>query len=115
MRRAVLALACAGGAAWAAEAKATERPPIVGVAHIAFQVSDAGKARAFYAALLGYEELSGLRFRINDRQYVEIVPGLPPDQDDRLSHVGFETTDVAALRAYLAAKGFKAADATAAG
>jgi len=98
---------------------ATERPPIVGVAHIAFHVSDLAKARAFYSGLLGYEEAYQLGdaarpervcFKINDRQLVCVLPGLPPGQIDRLSHVAFETTDVAALRAYLAEKGVKAGE-----
>ena len=91
------------------------RPPIFGVAHIAFQVSDLAKARAFYGDLLGYEEPFQLfkedgsvrltYFKVNDRQYIEIFPGLPPDQDDRLSHIAFETADIEALRLYLREKG----------
>jgi lactoylglutathione lyase len=96
-------------------ARAADRPPIVGIAHIAFQVSDLARAQAFYRDLLGYEE--GFRlykddgttrlvyFKVNDRQYIEIFPGLPPDQDDRLSHIALETTDLEALRKYLAEKG----------
>ena len=95
-------------------AGAAERPPLVGVSHIAFHVSDVPKARAFYGGLLGYEEIAGkpapdgrLRFRINGRQYAEIVPGLVAGSDDRLDHVAFETTDLDALRAYLDEKGLK--------
>jgi lactoylglutathione lyase len=104
----------------AGEAVAAERPPIVGVSHVAFHVNDLAGARAFYGDLLGYEELYRLGdaarpervcFKINDRQYVEILPGLPRGQDDRLSHVAFETTDVAALRAYLEEKGVKTVEA----
>lgn len=108
------------GVAWASAplgtAMAADRPPIVGVAHIAFHVSDLAKARAFYSGLLGYEEVYHLGdsarpervcFKINDRQLVCVLPGLPPGQADRLSHVAFETTDVAALRAYLDEKGVK--------
>ena len=90
-----------------------ERPPIVGVSHIAFHVSDVAKARAFYGGLLGYEEVGKaapgerVRFRINGRQYVEIVPGLVAGSDDRLDHVAFETTDIDGLRAYLEEKGLK--------
>ena len=101
-------------AAVSASARAAERPPIVGVSHIAFHVSDMPKARAFYGGLLGYDEVAGkaspdgrVRFRINGRQYVEIVPGLVPGSDDRLDHVAFETTDLEALRAYLDEKGLK--------
>ena len=113
------ALAAAVFALTGVPASATERPPIVGVAHIAFHVSDLAKARAFYGGLLGYEEVYHLGeaarpervcFKINDRQLVCVLPGLPPGQADRLSHVAFETTDVAALRAYLEEKGVKASE-----
>ncbi|HET6897814.1 MAG TPA: VOC family protein, partial [Vicinamibacteria bacterium] len=77
-------------------------------------MSDVAKARAFYGGLLGYEEMGGkatpdgrVRFRINGRQYVEIVPGLVAGSDDRLDHVAFETTDLNALRAYLDEKGLR--------
>jgi catechol 2,3-dioxygenase-like lactoylglutathione lyase family enzyme len=95
-----------------------KRPLITGVAHIAFQVSDLTKARAFYGALLGYDEAfqvseTGISpaltcFKVNERQYIEILPGLPPDKEDRLSHIAFETNDLEALRIYLLSKGVKA-------
>jgi lactoylglutathione lyase len=95
-----------------------KRPLITGIAHIAFQVSDLAKARAFYGELLGYDEAFQIRnqdnslaltyFKVNERQYIEIFPGLPPDRDDRLMHIAFETTDLEALRVYLLAKGVKA-------
>jgi catechol 2,3-dioxygenase-like lactoylglutathione lyase family enzyme len=103
----------------AGAATAAERPPIVGISHIAFRVGDLARARAFYQDLLGYEELyrvdgstspERIAFKINDRQYLEIVPGLLPGQDDRLSHVAFETTDVVALRTFLGEKGVKATE-----
>jgi lactoylglutathione lyase len=91
---------------------------IAGIAHIAFQVSDLAKARAYYGELLGYEEafqifnangsLALTYFKVNERQYIEIFPGLPPDRDDRLMHIAFETNDLEALRVYLLAKGVKA-------
>src|SRR6516165_9840669 len=40
----------------AAPTLAAKRPPIVGIAHIAFKVSDMAKARAFYGDVLGYDE-----------------------------------------------------------
>ncbi len=100
------------------QAPAPKRPLITGVAHIAFQVSDLAKARAFYGELLGYEEPFQIRnqdgslaltyFKVNERQYIEIFPGLPPERDDRLLHVAFETNDLEALRLYLKAKGVQA-------
>src|SRR5262245_19103543 len=95
-----------------------KRPPIYGLAHIAFQVSDLARARAFYGELLGYDEsfqifnkdgsLALTYFKVNDRQYIEVFPGLPPDKDDRLLHVAFETNDLESLRLYLLSKGVKA-------
>lgn len=95
-----------------------KRPLITGVAHIAFQVSDLAKARAFYGEFLGYDEafqvlkpdgsLALTYFKVNERQYIEIFPDLPPDKDDRLSHIAFETTDLEALRIYMLSMGVKA-------
>jgi catechol 2,3-dioxygenase-like lactoylglutathione lyase family enzyme len=100
----------------AAPSPAAERPPIVGVAQIAFHVSDLAKARAFYADLLGYDEAyrtgdaarpERVCFAVGERQTLCVLPGLDPRQDDRLAHVAFETTDLAALRAYFEEKGVK--------
>lgn len=95
------------------EASEVRRPPIVGIAHVAFRVSDLSKARAFYGDLLGFEEAhrfdSGSTrvhvFKVNDRQYIEIVPDLPPEEDERLSHLALETPDLEGMGAYLAARG----------
>ena len=80
--------------------RATDRPPLVGIAHIAFQVGDLAKAQAFYGGLLGYDDAfrlykedgttSLVYFKVNDRQYIEIFPGLPPEQDDRLAPVAVQ-------------------------
>jgi catechol 2,3-dioxygenase-like lactoylglutathione lyase family enzyme len=97
-----------------------KRPAIVGIAHVAFEVSDMAKARAFYGDLLGYEEPFRLfresgtvrltYFKINDRQFIEILPSLPPGQDERLSHFALETTDIETLRLFLTEKGIKTPD-----
>lgn len=97
-----------------------ERPPIIGLAHVGLFVSDLGKADEFYGHVLGLEHFSldkptgGLMlnyYKVNDHQYIEIYPGLKGDEQDRLSHVAFETTDARKLRDYLAAKGVKVPDA----
>jgi catechol 2,3-dioxygenase-like lactoylglutathione lyase family enzyme len=110
------------GGASASQQAATQavRPPILGVAHIAFQVSDLKKAREFYGELLGFDEpfqifkadrqIDLTYFKVNERQYIEVFPNLPPDKDDRLSHIAFETTDLEALRVYLKSKGIAAPD-----
>ncbi len=114
-----LGAACVASSVIAQEqASAPNRPLITGIAHIAFQVSDLIKAREFYGELLGYDEPFQIRnpdnslaltyFKVNERQYIEIFPGLPPDRDDRLMHIAFETSDLEALRVYLLSKGVKA-------
>jgi catechol 2,3-dioxygenase-like lactoylglutathione lyase family enzyme len=93
-----------------------ERPPITGLAHVGFFVSDVSKADEFYGHVLGYAHFSfdkptgGLMlncYKVNDRQYVEIYPGLKGGEQDRLSHVAFETADARKMRDYLASKGVK--------
>lgn len=96
--------------------ESVQRPPIVGIAHVGFFVSDIDKADQFYGHELGYAHFSldkptgGLMlnyYKINDHQYVEIYPGLKGDEQDRLSHVAFETPDARKMRDYLASKGLK--------
>jgi lactoylglutathione lyase len=91
-----------------------ERPPIVGIAHAGFYVSDLAKAEEFYGHQLGYAHFSLNKpdgslmlncYKVNDHQYIEIYPGLKGDDMDRLSHVAFETTDARRMRDYLASKG----------
>ncbi|HZN10708.1 MAG TPA: VOC family protein [Blastocatellia bacterium] len=107
----LLLLLCA-----AAQNPAPRRPPVTGVAQIALRVSDLTKARLFYGQLLGYAEpfpgagLPQTIFKVNDRQYVELFPGLPPGQDERLAYIGLETTDLEAMRAFLRSKGVAVPD-----
>jgi lactoylglutathione lyase len=125
MRKTILAFTLAGAAAAtcfliqgqiAAQPQASvERPPITGLAHVGLYVSDIAKADEFYGHVLGYAHFSldkpsgGLMlnyYKVNDHQYIEIYPGLKDDQD-RLSHLAFETSDARKMRDYLASKGVK--------
>src|SRR5690349_8062941 len=83
-----------------------KRPPIVGVAHIALESNDISAARKFYGEQLGYAVLdagksdtdsAALRFKVNDHQYIEVRPGLKTPEQDRLSHIAFETADARGL------------------
>ena len=92
-----------------------ERPPIVGVAHIALKSDNLTAAREFYGHVLGFAEPFSLDkpegglmvtyFKVNDHQYVEILPELGSPTEDRLSHICFETADAEKLRQYLAGRG----------
>ena len=89
--------------------------PITGIAHIGFAVSDLEKARSFYTGMLGFEEAFRISrpdasvemafFKVNDTQYVELSPGLRPDQDDRLTHIALVTSDIERLRELLGQAG----------
>ncbi len=95
----------------AAEAQ-PQRPPIVGVSHLAVYASDAAKAEHFYVHDLGAvrrpdpEHPRGVRYHFGPHQFVEVLP-LPPGHAsiNRLDHAAFITTDAEALRLYLASKG----------
>ena len=92
-------------------AQAPTRPALVGLDHVAFKISDADAAQRFYGELLGYPvvqpRMAGapLLVRVNKRQAIVLEPGLPPDVDDRLSHIAFATSDLSALKTYLDARG----------
>ncbi|HKE26238.1 MAG TPA: VOC family protein [Bryobacteraceae bacterium] len=98
-----------------APAAAPQRPPIVGIAHIALKTDNLDRARQFYGHDLGLAEPFHLDnsdgsvrftyFKINDHQYVEVTAVLKDDSEDRLLHIAFETTDVKKLRDYLASRG----------
>lgn len=91
-----------------------KRPRILGVAHIAFYITDIQKARAFYKDYLGFEEPYSLKqkdgservivFKINDYQYIELTTG-EPTKNGRLNHIAFYTDDIKAMKDYLSAQG----------
>lgn len=91
----------------------TNRPPIVGVAHIALQTNNVEGAKQFYGHALGLSDLAATKpeagaplmfFKVNDHQYIQVMPGLQSDEQDRLVHIAFETTDAKKLRSYLASR-----------
>src|SRR6476646_5895162 len=74
---------------------APERPPVIGISHVAVHVSDLAKARAFYGGVLGLAERPpagphSAIFIVNDRQSLIVRDGLPSSQDDRFIDLAFE-------------------------
>lgn len=101
-------------------ADAPARPKILGIAHIAFYVSDLARARSFWTDFLGYQECFNLKrkgsddvriafIKINDYQYIELFAE-KPRADRMLNHISFYTGNADAMRDYLAAKGVKVPD-----
>ena len=113
MIKALIATTALAGLAASQATGGPERPQIVGIAHVTIQVSDLGRARAFYGGVLGLSEPVQVPamavFTVNARQRLIVRDGLPPDRDERLVDLGFET-DVAAMRPYLAARNVAASD-----
>ena len=101
------------------------RPPILGISHAAFYVSDMAKAKAFYEDFFGYASPYSIPrktggelvwIKINDHQTIELFPGSEVKADaDRLYHVALEVSDAEAMRVYLASKGVTVPDKTAVG
>lgn len=103
-------------AASQAPAPAAPRPRILGIAHLAVQVSSLAAARQFYGQLLGYDEVKAAGtggtavYAVNDRQRLVLHDALPADRDERLVHLAFEVDDIAAMRTYLGSRGIAAGE-----
>src|SRR5437588_11362744 len=90
-----------------AQTREVQRPRILGVAHIAFYVSDLSKARGFYEDFLGFEEPFSLKredgsvrvafVKINDKQYVELFTD-PAKNDGQLNHTAIYTDNAQQMR-----------------
>src|SRR5436305_9712028 len=92
------------------------RPAIVGVAHIALETNDMTAAQQFYGHVLGYESFQAPKseagpsvqfFKVNDHQYIEVLPDLKSEEQDRVDHIAFETEDAPKLQRYLASRNVK--------
>jgi catechol 2,3-dioxygenase-like lactoylglutathione lyase family enzyme len=93
-----------------------QRPPILGISHAAYFVSDLPKTLAFYTDFLGFAEPYDLKrpdgtvriafIKINDYQHIELFAE-PPKDDGMLSHVSIYTDNAAQMRQYLASRNVK--------
>lgn len=96
----------------AAYAQTPSRPPITGVSHLSVYTSNAQAADHYYVHDIGLkkgpdpESPSGVRYYVNAIQFVEVLPLPPNSGNSRLDHIGYTTSDAAALRDYLAAHNY---------
>ncbi|MEO7652672.1 MAG: VOC family protein [Bryobacteraceae bacterium] len=89
--------------------------PLDGYAHAGFRACDLAATRHYYAEVLGFEEVFAKKdekgsvqiafFKVNEDQYLELSPNLPPGEDVRLTHIAIQTADIAGLRRLLQARG----------
>ena len=94
-----------------------KRPKILGIAHMAFYVSNLPQTLAYYKDFLGFAEPYNLKnsdgtvrvafIKINDDQYLELFTE-PPKNDGMLNHIAFYTDNVDQLRRYLISRGIPA-------
>ncbi len=90
--------------------------PILGIAHVAFQVSSLEQSRAFYTAFYGfeyafaaYEDQEAWYLKINDDQFVKLVSKPEGTDDNRLVEVAFQVSDIKTTVAMLRERGLKPA------
>src|SRR5262245_44834207 len=89
--------------------------PITGLAAITFRVSDLDKARRYYQGVLGFAEAFTLKdaagrvasvfFKVNDDQFVEVVPGLQPGASNRQVRVVFQSSNLKGLHDIYSGRG----------
>ena len=95
----------------------------VGIAHVAWRVTDLEAARAFYNKL-GFEQFFEMKsgdktteafLKINDHQFIELYPQTDPSQAIGLMHVCYESTDLDTLHAEYVKRGLTVSDVRKAG
>ncbi len=89
------------------------RPKITGISHIAVYTSDPAATDHYYREIIGAARLAdpenpqGVRYAINDAQFIEVLPLPPGSGINRLDHTAYNTEDAEGMRKYLAAKAWK--------
>jgi catechol 2,3-dioxygenase-like lactoylglutathione lyase family enzyme len=115
MKNLVLVLACGVSSTISfAQNQSTARPRITGIDHVAFYTTNADGVKKLYTETLGLpsaepvEPGETVRYMAGT-QWVGYSSAPDPKATDRMDHVAFATDNIAALRRYLAQKGFKPA------
>jgi len=94
-----------------------EELPVMGIANVTFKVADLEKARAYYQGILGFAEAFDLKdhagevtsayFKVNDDQYIEVIPTLKPGELNREERVVLQSTDLEKLHGLYESRGVK--------
>ena len=89
--------------------------PLLGLARVSIRVSHLDQARTFYSGLAGFDEaydvtnadgaIAAAYFKINDDQFLEIIPGLQPDVFPPMAGLAIRTDLLEKLRTMLADRG----------
>jgi catechol 2,3-dioxygenase-like lactoylglutathione lyase family enzyme len=99
----------------AAGAVAAEDLPLMGLAHVGIRVSDLESSRAFYSGVLGFDNAfttkkdDGTVFvaymKVNDHQFIELFPGLKPEDTIPMTHIAMWTEDLEKTRKIMLSRG----------
>lgn len=90
-----------------------------GIAHVALRVNDLRKSREFYKTL-GFEQAfdftdagktSVAYLKVNDRQFIELIPRTSDSQPGGILHTCFEVTDIEALHKAYVERGLQPTEA----
>lgn len=94
---------------------AAEDLPLMGLAHVGVRVSNLEGARAFYSGVLGLDNAftttkdDGSVFvaymKVNDHQFIELFPGLKPEDTIPMTHIAMWTEDLEKTRKILLSRG----------
>src|SRR5579871_1992536 len=95
-------------------APSLEELPVMGIANVTFKVANLDKARGYYGKILGFAEAFDLKsssgvtsayFKVNDDQFIEILPTLKPGELNREERIAFQSTDLEKLHALYESRG----------
>ena len=89
--------------------------PILGLAGVTFRSSNLDKSRAYYQGVLGFQEAFSLKdssrnvtsifFKVNDDQYIEVIPGLKPGEMHRIARAMVQSSDLEKLHRIFTERG----------
>lgn len=88
-----------------------EQLPLLGLARVSIRVTDLNQARKFYSGVAGFEEafdaknadgtVTAAFFKVNDRQFLEIIPGLTSNEVRPMAGFAIETNQLEKLHRIL--------------
>jgi catechol 2,3-dioxygenase-like lactoylglutathione lyase family enzyme len=113
MRSTILAAIAFAAVASTVVYAAPQRPKITGVSHLAVYAADPAATGKYFTEVIGAEKTSdpedahGVRYMIDATQFVEVLPLPAGEGINRMAHSAYKTDNAEAMRAYLAAKGWK--------
>lgn len=89
--------------------------PILGLAQVSIRVSDLARSRHYYHDILGLPEAFDLKdkagqitsawFKVNDEQYLELIPGLHAGDNNRQARLVLQASDLERLHGLYAERG----------